>query len=138
MGTVAVLFFGFTCGSSMAIDTMSWSPRTPAGGAPVSDPNFWVRQAVIAEWGADAVYLGARKNINESTQTSDVTGGDRRYGEAFFDDQGNVILFNFRGEQIEKRDNEIVSFDASQNSFYYFTPQTTHVTSTQITETTAP
>ena len=138
MGAVAVVFLGLTCGSSVAAETMSWSPRTPAGGAHVGDPNFWVRQAVIAKWGADAVYLGASKNITKNSTTSEVIGGDRRYGfSQAIDDQGNVVLLNSKGELIEKRDDEITSRD-NQGNFYYFTPQTSHVTTTQITETRAP
>mgnify|MGYP006987950244 CR=1 FL=1 len=138
MGTVAFIFLGLTCGSSMAIDTMSWSPRTPAGGAFVGDSSYWLRQALLSKWGSEAFYLGARNNTVINSQTSEVIGGDRRYGDGVgFDEQGNVILFNFKGDQIEKKDHEIVSLD-ERGRFYYFTPQTSHVTTTQITESRAP
>ena len=137
MGTVAVILLGLMCGSSMATDMMSWSPRTPAGGAFVGDANFWIRQAVISEWGSEVFFMAPNKTKSTNSTTNEVVGGDRRYGAGVaFDDQGNVILFNSKGEQIEKKDNEIVTSD-NQGRFFYFTPQTTHVTTTQINETSA-
>ena len=138
MSTVMLIFFGLMCGFSMAYDSMSWSPRTPAGGAFVGDSNFWIRQAVIAKWGSEVFFIAPNKTKSTNSTTNEVLGGDRRYGSAVaFDDQGDVILFNFKGEQLEKKDNEIVSVD-NQGRFFYYTNQTSHVTTTQINETRAP
>lgn len=132
MGAVVILFFAFISRPSIALDTMSWSPRTPAGGAFVSDPNFWIRQAEMAKWGSEVFFFAPSKNKNSSKTKTWTTGGGSRYG-AFqtIDDDGNVILINAKGEVIEKRDDEIVSRDSTGN-FFYFTPQTSHVTSSQI------
>ena len=132
MSRVMAVFFILLCGSSMAFDTMSWSPRTPAGGAFVGDSNFWIRQAVMAKWGSEIFFIAPNESKNTLTQTSTTKGGDRRYGVfQSIDDNGNVILFNANGDPIEKKDDEIVVREAG-GSFYYFSPQTTHFTSTQI------
>ena len=132
ISAMTVLFFVLLCGSSMAFDTMSWSPRTPAGGAFVGDSNFWIRQAVMAKWGSEVFFIAPNESKNTNTTKSETSGGDRRYGTGFaLDEQGDVILFNFKGEQIERKDTEIVSVD-TLGRFFYFTPQTSHVTVTQI------
>jgi hypothetical protein len=132
MGTVVILFFAFISRPSIAFDTMSWSPRTPAGGAFVSDPNFWIRQAEMAKWGSEVFFFPPNKNKNKNKTKTWTTGGSSRYGVfQALDDEGNVILFNADGDPIEKRDDEIVSRDATGN-FFYFTPQTSHVTTSQI------
>jgi hypothetical protein len=138
MSTVMVIFFVLLmCGSSMAYDSMSWSPRTPAGGAYVGDSNFWIRQAVMAKWGSEVFFMAPTKSKSTNSTTSVSLGGDRRYGTGYaLDDQGNVILFNFKNEQIEKKDDEVVSVD-TLGRYFYFTPQTSHVTTTQIYEVSA-
>jgi hypothetical protein len=137
MSTVMVIFFGLMCGSSIAYDSMSWSPRTPAGGAYIGDSNFWIRQAVMTKWGSEVFFIAPNKYKNTNSTTSTVLGGDRRYGTGYaIDDQGDVILFNVKGERLGKKDNEVVSVD-TLGRFFYFTPQTSYVTTTQISETSA-
>ena len=100
LGTL--LFLALLCKPVGATDVMSWSPRTPAGGGYISDPNFYFKMGTVVEYGSQSLLF------NELTVTTVVEEEIPIFesyptGLAFAerDDEGRISYLNLKGEAMD-------------------------------------
>ena len=128
LGTL--LFLALLCKPVGAIDVMSWSPRTPAGGGYISDPNFYFKMGTVVEYGSQSLFF------NEYTVTAVVeeeTAILESYltGSGYFesDDAGRTFYFDMKGEAMDGF-GIVQKIDEEGYDVWYFSPVTTVKTTT--------
>jgi hypothetical protein len=92
LGTL--LFLALLCKPVGATDVMSWSPRTPAGGGYISDPNFYFKMGTVVEYGSQSLLF------NEYTVTTVVEEETANSEFYQIDTEGNT--WSFPGTTSEK------------------------------------
>lgn len=127
LGTL--LFLALLCKPVGAIDVMSWSPRTPAGGGYISDPNFYFKMGTVVEYGSQSLFFNEytvtavveeETAIFESYQTG--------FGYTKSDDEGRIFYFNMKGEVMDGFG--MVESDEEGYDVRYFSPDTSVKTTT--------
>ena len=111
-----------------AEEVMSWNARTPAGGSNFIDPNYFLRIATAVEWGSRTLFNSQVKTTTKTTTSVKVTQGESRiYGPGGFGfaADGELVLFDSKGNPIKKGPTESIAFDNALGQYFYFSPQLT-------------
>jgi hypothetical protein len=127
LGTL--LFLALLCKPVGAIDEMSWSPRTPAGGGYISDPNFYFKMGTVVKYGSQSL-LFTEYTVTSvvEEETSIFESYPTGFGYAKSDDEGRIFYFNLKGESIDGFG--IVQIIDEEGHAQYFSPGTSVKTTT--------